>query len=456
MAKIFLELNENFTLSSSNCTVYGAAGSEKMTIGDGISGLTVDQNIERVIFASGIDNYKFKQAGNTLRVYDSTGTTLLAAIPVQGDSDGTAVEMGGATYDAKLTKGIMMLGASVVSSTSMTSLSGDGSVKVSITSSGTYADQGAAVKTAYTLPSAANLTYGISGFSSGDTISFPTETTPTVFNDSYTDGSASLLYAYNGSVATITLKGLTSAVDASLSTLASFDAAFGTGTIIYAANVSIASAGSNADSSSVKTKYTVATPSASTTYVYTISGFGMGDKIEFPNTNTPTVINTNLGDGNIILQYADGKTGTTLQIVLSGIGAINDAAIGGISDMNKVFGDGTVIYATYVPITSAGSNVDSSSLKTTYIVATPSAYTGGYTYTISGFGAGDRIDFPDTATTPSVQNSSFSDGSVILSSSFQSLGATVSIKLTGLTNAVDASLNSAADFNTVFGSGTIF
>lgn len=77
---------------------------------------------------------------------------------------------------------------------------------------------------------------------------------------------------------------------------------------------------------------------------------------------------------------------------------------------------------------------------------------GTYTYSISGFGAGDVIDFPDTQV-PTVNNVSFSDNSVDLQWAFS--GNVVTVALTGLTAEQDISLFSVNDFNTLFGAGTI-
>lgn len=116
MAKVYLDSGESFTLANS-ATVYGSTGSEKVTIASGVGGVVTDQNVERVIFSGGVADYKYKQEGNTLKVYDSAGTTLLATMPLQGDSDGTAIEMSGSTYNATLVSGVMKLGGSTIGST---------------------------------------------------------------------------------------------------------------------------------------------------------------------------------------------------------------------------------------------------------------------------------------------------------------------------------------------------
>lgn len=76
-----------------------------------------------------------------------------------------------------------------------------------------------------------------------------------------------------------------------------------------------------------------------------------------------------------------------------------------------------------------------------------------FDYTISGFGVGDRIDFP-TGAVPTLTNASYSDGQVNLI--WSAGGNNVLIKLVGLSVTQDSQLNTLADFDTVFGSGSVY
>lgn len=89
---------------------------------------------------------------------------------------------------------------------------------------------------------------------------------------------------------------------------------------------------------------------------------------------------------------------------------------------------------------------DASASNVSYVFAA-----GNYTYTIAGFGVGDKLTFPAGAT-PTVLNSSWTDG--IVNIQWSSAGQTISVVLTGL-GAYDSSLNSISNFYTVFGVGTI-
>jgi Ca2+-binding RTX toxin-like protein len=101
-----------------------------------------------------------------------------------------------------------------------------------------------------------------------------------------------------------------------------------------------------------------------------------------------------------------------------------------------------------IAVSAAGTS-DASTANNTYTVTA-----GTYTYTISGFGSGDKIDFPDGIVDPTVNNSSFTDGSIDIQ--WAPPGSVVTITLTGLTSTQDTSLFSVSDVNTLFGAGTIF
>lgn len=79
--------------------------------------------------------------------------------------------------------------------------------------------------------------------------------------------------------------------------------------------------------------------------------------------------------------------------------------------------------------------------------------TASFDYTISGFGVGDRIDFA-TGAAPTLTNASNSDGQVNLI--WSAGGNNVVIQLVGLSGTQDSQLNTLADFNTVFGVGSVY
>ena len=111
-------MDDRFTVSDSGATVYGGLGNDTVTISAGISGITLDQNVDRVNFTGAAAGYAFKQTGNKINVYDATAATLLASVPVQVDGDGTVLGFSNGYASAKLVAGVMTLGGATVSSTS--------------------------------------------------------------------------------------------------------------------------------------------------------------------------------------------------------------------------------------------------------------------------------------------------------------------------------------------------
>jgi hypothetical protein len=141
-----------------------------------------------------------------------------------------------------------------------------------------------------------------------------------------------------------------------------------------------------------------------------------------------------------IIGDTDFEPDETVQVGFSG------TQVASVIGSGTITNDDTATVAISATTTPASSDAASSDLLFTVAAGT-------YTYTIAGFGAGDKIDFPATQE-PTVNNSSFSDNSVDLQ--WADNGNVVTITITGLAAGQDMMLNSVADFNTVFGAGTIF
>jgi hypothetical protein len=116
-AKIYLGIDDTFTVSSSGATLYGNTGTDTVTITNVTTGITLDQNIEKINLPGTTTSYRFKQTGNKINIYDTSGTTQIVTVPVQGDTDGTILSFSDGTAAAQLTSGIMTLGGATVSAT---------------------------------------------------------------------------------------------------------------------------------------------------------------------------------------------------------------------------------------------------------------------------------------------------------------------------------------------------
>jgi hypothetical protein len=80
---------------------------------------------------------------------------------------------------------------------------------------------------------------------------------------------------------------------------------------------------------------------------------------------------------------------------------------------------------------------------------------GTYTYTINGFGPGDKLKLFSGASTSVVPDSNDTDGIQSIAFTNPVTAAITTITLTGLTSAQDAGIFNVASFNTVFGAGTL-
>ncbi len=245
MASVFLDLNETFNIgSNANARVFGQTGTELVIVEAGAVGLELDQNVERTDFSSNVGDYNFLQQGNRLLVF--TDDTLVATVPIQGDSDGSQLVFADGSVSVKLTAGVLNLGGTPVSSsvagtvvpavidTTITTMAvptpGASIVTVNATTAGEQLDAaGSDVTFEITT---GNYNQVIDNFSAGDILDFPNTNAPTVNNVSFTDNTVQLQFADAGQVATVTLIGLSTADDPLLNSVADFDTLFGVGTII--------------------------------------------------------------------------------------------------------------------------------------------------------------------------------------------------------------------------------
>lgn len=141
MTKVFLGKDETFNAANDNLTIFGGAGIETVTIMG--AGITVDQNVEQVIFCLISSKFLFLQAGNALKVFDVSGATLIATIPVQ--IDGTVLSFAGETFNATLSNAaVMKVGDVMIGSTNAIAISVTPPL-ATLTASSTSVNEGSAV-----------------------------------------------------------------------------------------------------------------------------------------------------------------------------------------------------------------------------------------------------------------------------------------------------------------------
>ena len=142
-------------------------------------------------------------------------------------------------------------------------------------------------------------------------------------------------------------------------------------------------------------------------------------------------------DGTL-LSFSDGDASGKL--VSGGVMTLGLATVSSTATTLSIFGN------TNISVSGTGTG----SAASGNVIFTIAA--GNYTYTINGFGTGDKLKFP-VGNYASIGNSSFTDGIVELTYAWA--GQVTTIHLTGLTAAQDGAIFDVDSFNTLFGAGSL-
>ena len=359
-----------FTIANSGMSVFGGANREVITINAGVNTIKIDQNIDRVNLPGAANNFTFKQAGNQLVVSDISGANVIVTLPLQGDADGSQIGFSNGVFNAKLSAGVMSLGGAVVNSSSAGSVN-----PLTLTSTMEPAASASSSASAYlqsndviTIANSGVKVFGNSGI---EILTLISATNGIAFDQNMErinlPGSQSnykflqtgnQINVYDALGTTLIAKGPVQG-DAD-GTLLSFDN--GMGSVLISAGVmtlggSVVSKTTPAGiTSSVFTSgglVAVSATGASSAaggdvtytlamgnYAYSISGFGSGDKIVSPAGVPSSLLNNSYTDGAVTIQSA--SAGQMVQITLTGLSNAQDAALNSLSDLNAVFGVGTL------------------------------------------------------------------------------------------------------------------
>jgi ELWxxDGT repeat protein len=126
--KVFLADDYTFTAANNNLSIFGSTGLETLNIlgylpitEQILNGIEIDQNIETVNFSLSSGDYLFSQAGNALKVFDSSGEVLIATIPVQEDGTDLSFGDGAESFTMTLSNAaVMKIGDVVMGSEKIT------------------------------------------------------------------------------------------------------------------------------------------------------------------------------------------------------------------------------------------------------------------------------------------------------------------------------------------------
>ena len=124
MTKSFLGADDRIlTITDNNQTVYGNNGIQTVKIKNGATNVIIDSNIEKIYLDNAVSSYKFQQAGNQLKIFD-TADNLIAQMGIQ--DNGTALTFANGTVSATIfgdaSGGHVSVGGVMVNSTIATTL----------------------------------------------------------------------------------------------------------------------------------------------------------------------------------------------------------------------------------------------------------------------------------------------------------------------------------------------
>jgi len=340
MANLFLDKNENFPLAA-DANVFGQRGGmEGVTIMDGVSGVSLDANMEQIEFAQSSSEVSLQTTSNGLEVQQGGSTVVSVASMNQpadvrfADGNVTVRQTGAATFEAEGADGskqsIGEQGASVSvplgnQPSNVGAGTGDqGGASVTVSGGNTGPFDASGADTTYNLESG-TYTATIDGFGSGDVLDPFAGAAITVESDSdQSDGKQTVTFADSaaGTTTTLELTGLSSSEDSNLFKSSSFDTVFGEGTLVQdggSGGSNDGSGGSGASGGDDTTQSGVVTdgPVANATVFADQDGDGARDADE-PQTRTNSEGEFDFGrpvSGDIV---AVGGTDTTTGEPLAG------------------------------------------------------------------------------------------------------------------------------------------
>jgi len=385
-AAIYMGSTDVVTTADSGTTIYGNTGTEIVTLSnyggsalpvpfsEYINTITLDQNVDQVNLFLPSSLYQFQQAGNTIKVFDITGKTLILSAPVQGDANGTLLSFPDGTASAKLATGVMTIGGAVVGSTAPSFVSPTLSDNVASTLTSTKSQAYLAANDVYTVGNTGQLVYGSTGYEkvsfapsdfygngvynviydqNVDEISHSTQTlsnyrflqtgnTLNWYNSTGLKGSIPVQGDADGTVFVFSDGTASAKLANGVMTLGGVTVSNVTATSLkipgFATTITVDGTQKSLDGSAGQVTFVV----SAGTFSVNISNFKATDHLSFVNNDAVSVSNTSYTDGNVTLQYA--SAGQTANVVLTGLSPVEDAGLNWVTDLNSVFGSGTLLY----------------------------------------------------------------------------------------------------------------
>lgn len=239
MAKVYLDKNETFILSSP-ATVIGGSGTEKVLLNAGVSRVFLDVAVERAELAGNLSSYTFSITGNlvTIRQGGNVVTTITAANQTLAFADGSAAlnltglnkaTLGGANVTTTPAAVSATLDTTDKSTVSAPDTSGGTGTTINLSGAGTH--DAAAANITYNVGVTSSYEVSVANFAALDALHFTAGTGVSITNTSATDGLIDIVGSLNGQSVTVHLTGIPPAMDIQVFSQASFNNAFGAGAL---------------------------------------------------------------------------------------------------------------------------------------------------------------------------------------------------------------------------------
>jgi hypothetical protein len=195
-------------------------------------------------------------------------------------------------------------------------------------------------------------TYTIANLTSNDQLQFPTGGSLSIVQDSFKDNFAILEFVTSdGKGVDIKLTGLTDAQDLALSSpdYKVLNALLGSDVVsvnkinaISTGNAVILDGNFAQPSNATTADITYTINASNSESLNIIDGFGLGDKLEFPAGGSKELQQDSVKDGFIVIEYV-ASNNNIVEVKLTGLTDVQDAALSTIADFNLMFGTGAIV-----------------------------------------------------------------------------------------------------------------
>jgi hypothetical protein len=239
-AKVFMGVDDTFTISDSGATLIGNLGSNTAKLASGVTGVKTDANFSRIELGGNLADYKLGVVpGTGLQLQTAAGAVVNTIVSLNTDvtlafGDGsaalkqtgiTAFSLGGLPISTSLAGYL----AVTLNTADKSSFGTPGTSSVAVSAAGTT--DAATGNVTFNVHPSTTFTYNVAGFAAGDKLVFDAGTSLSISNANGTDGIVDVIGTLAGQAVTIHLTGVAVASDGGIFNASSFNTVFGAGAL---------------------------------------------------------------------------------------------------------------------------------------------------------------------------------------------------------------------------------